>query len=401
MAIKKYHANYWTTEKVLQKIKEHYHSGQSLRSWDIRNSQTSVYHAAYKLFGNWKNAVEAAGIDYNSLLKNPWKWNKDNIKEKLIELRKQSINLSDVGLRKYDKTFYSAVTKKFGSVYDALEYAGVDSSLYRIKHNNEFWTEERALNEAKKLKNMGEDLSSQNIRKKYSKLWNVSMKKFGGWINILTKIRIKPSEISRLYANTKEFKRYLENELTEDELEDLYYNQGFSELAIGEMYNCGYKPIQRLLKRHGLIPHKSKFGLNKGIICSDGHKVMSSYEMQVCEWLTRHKIKHEHNVKLNYSKYDGNTKIKVPKYRPDFMIMDRHKTYYIEVWGLAGIKEYDEKTKKKLELYKELKEKFGYELIEIYPKDKLINKLGFLINKKEIMQTLSAEPQQSHSCTKS
>jgi len=75
------------------------------------------------------------------------------------------------------------------------------------------------------------------------------MKNFGGWINVLRKIGIKPDEISRLYANTKEFKKYLENEVTKKKLEDLYYNQGFSELAIGEIYNCGYKPIQRLLKK--------------------------------------------------------------------------------------------------------------------------------------------------------
>ncbi len=66
------------------------------------------------------------------------------------------------------------------------------------------------------------------------------------------------------------------------------------------------------------------------------------------------------------------------------MIVNAHKTYYIEVWGLAGIKKYDEKMKKKKELYKELKEKFGYELLEIYPKDILINKLGFLISGDEI-----------------
>lgn len=381
--MKKYHSNYWTKDKVIEYIKKLHSKGESLKSWDIRNNHTSVYHASYKLFNNWQKAVEASGIDYISLLKNPWKYNKKNIKEKMIELHNQKVNLSDSSLRRYNNNFYSAVTKRFGSIGNALLECGIDPHQYYKQKPTGYWTEERILSDAKNLKDLGENLSSQSVRKKYSALWYASMKKFkdvGGWIHVLQKIGVEANEVSRLYANTKEFKKYLKSQLTKEKLEDLYYSQGYSELAIGELYGCGYKPVKRLLKEYSLIPKKAKFGSKSRIICSDGHKVYSSYEMQVCEWLTKHGIKHDHDVKLNYGKWDGNERIKVPKYRPDFLIKHNKKTYYIEIWGLQGQKKYDEKIKKKLDLYRELREKFGYELIEIWPNDILAKKLGFLIN---------------------
>lgn len=326
MPIKKYLANYWTKEKVISYIKEVNRKGESLRSWDIRNNHTSVGHASYKLFGNWQKAVESAGIDYKSLLKNPWKWNKDNIKEKLIELNEKGIDLSDVGLRKHCKTFYSAVTKKFGSVYDALEYADIDSSLYRIKHNNKFWTKDKVLAEAKRIKENGEDLSTQNIREKHSKLWNICMKKFGGWINILREIGVQPTDISRLYANTKEFKEFLNKELTTEKLGELYCKEGLTGMEIGEMYGCGYKPIQRLMRKFGIKSRDSIYGIKGKLTCKDGHKVRSSHERKIDNWFYSKGIPHEVEVPI----------IKGRKYTADFKV-DR---FFIEIMGLYHDKKY-------------------------------------------------------------
>ena len=195
MRIKKYPTNYWTKENVINYIIELQNKRESLRSWNIRNNHTSVYHASYKLFDNWQKAVESAGIDYKSLLKNPWRHNKEGIKKRLIELNEKKTDLSDSGLRKLDKKFYSAVTKRFGSIGNALSVCGIDPHIYYKQKPTGYWTKERVLTETRRLIEKNEDLAPQNIREKYSKLWNISHKKFGGWINVLRDAEVNPKTI--------------------------------------------------------------------------------------------------------------------------------------------------------------------------------------------------------------
>ena len=94
---------------------------------------------------------------------------------------------------------------------------------------------------------------------------------------------------------------------------------------------------------------KNKFGYS--LISKDGHSCSSLCEAKIDDFLFDNNMKH-----VKEPVYPGNT-----KWRADFL----YKTYYIEYFGLKGIKEYNQKTKNKIQYARINKIK----LIEIYPED--------------------------------
>ena len=85
----------------------------------------------------------------------------------------------------------------------------------------------------------------------------------------------------------------------------------------------------------------------------DGHRVRSLAEAVIDDWLYENKILHAYEYPIAEGK------------RCDFYIPTSKKDgIYIEYWGLTDLK-YLENKKKKLLIYK----KFGFKLIEIFPKD--------------------------------
>lgn len=91
---------------------------------------------------------------------------------------------------------------------------------------------------------------------------------------------------------------------------------------------------------------------SKRFTAIDGHICDSFTEKIIDDWLTRNSIGHERHFRY------GNT-----KFTADFKI---DPNIFIEFFGLAGVqKRYDENIEKK----RQLAEKLGYQLIEVYPDD--------------------------------
>ncbi|RLG33706.1 hypothetical protein DRN97_04375 [Methanosarcinales archaeon] len=82
----------------------------------------------------------------------------------------------------------------------------------------------------------------------------------------------------------------------------------------------------------------------------DGHLVRSSLERMVDNYLFHNKIPHIYNPQIPFSNY-----------RADFLVGNQ----YIEIWGMIGNKEYDERMQDKLKHYQE----YGLPLIQIFPED--------------------------------
>lgn len=93
--------------------------------------------------------------------------------------------------------------------------------------------------------------------------------------------------------------------------------------------------------------------------CADGHKARSRDEAIIDDWLHARGIPHEREPKLKGM-------------RPDWRVGET----YIEYWGMAGQRGYEERRSEKLALYKKRRLK----LIELFPEDieRLDEKLGGL-----------------------
>jgi len=143
------------------------------------------------------------------------------------------------------------------------------------------------------------------------------------------------------------------------------YQKGFSANTIKLILNLNVHPetIINYLKRWKIKIRPPLYGPNKIFKADDGHKVKSGEELFIDNLLFHNGIEHI------YEKHIGNSKHMCDFYIPELDL-------YIEYWGLEGnLENYNKRMKIKLDLYKKL----GLNLLSIYPRDNIKEKLAFLI----------------------
>jgi transposase len=119
-------------------------------------------------------------------------------------------------------------------------------------------------------------------------------------------------------------------------LRALYTEQELTTAEIANKFSVSPGIIQSRLRAFGIPTRPEGFG---GLtLCSDGHKVRSSYERRVCEWLTEHGIEHEYEPRLSFDR----------RSKADFLA----RGCYIEVWGVYGNEKYKERKARKVAGYK-------------------------------------------------
>lgn len=123
-----------------------------------------------------------------------------------------------------------------------------------------------------------------------------------------------------------------------EQLKRWYISEMKTTVEIGDIVGVPFTTIRNWLKEFKIPKRKSKYGMKYYLNCKDGHKVKSSYERYVDNWLFDKGIPHEYNGLLPRSK----------KYKYDFKI----DNWFIEIWGLKNIELYDKKMIRKIQFYK-------------------------------------------------
>jgi hypothetical protein len=158
--------------------------------------------------------------------------------------------------------------------------------------------------------------------------------------------------------------RYVGDKLEKDKEKIIMkYKKGYSSNVLSKEYNVSNVTILNYLKKWQVKRRKTAYGNNGLLNCKDGHVVRSAYEMIIDDFLFEQGIHHETNNKIFNNK----------NYQYDFYIPE--VDLYIEYWGLQRSEKYSKRMEKKIKLYKEN----DMNLISIYPKDKIKEKLLFLI----------------------
>ena len=134
---------------------------------------------------------------------------------------------------------------------------------------------------------------------------------------------------------------------TESELRQLYEIEGVSLKEIGAMHGVSEQPIANLCAEYGIEIRHHGFKGEHRVICKDGHQVRSSFERRVDDWLSDRGIEHAYEPRIPVDR----------RYAADFLA----NGWYIEIWGVDGVKSYREKRAKKLALY----EAHGVPLIDL------------------------------------
>lgn len=91
----------WTKSIIINEIKELHSAGESLEAGTIIENHHQLYAAAYRYFGNWYKAVEAASINPHSIIK---KTNKSKKRSESIKIQVERIFKTIYYISNYPET---------------------------------------------------------------------------------------------------------------------------------------------------------------------------------------------------------------------------------------------------------------------------------------------------------
>ncbi len=118
----------WSRERIIARIKELHAQSVDL-SWRnvCLNVDPQLAAAATKKshFGSWREALEASGLDYDSIRKYR-EWDDDRILEMVREFHRNGKELNAKNMELEDITLITAARRRFDSWHKALTAAGLD-----------------------------------------------------------------------------------------------------------------------------------------------------------------------------------------------------------------------------------------------------------------------------------
>ena len=124
----------WSKEKIVEEIKKLKQKNVNLAASSIYKTHCPLFTAACskRYFSSWANAVRAAGVDYDAILKIGKERRREQLtlwskKEILTELKKID-EKSLLTIYRDRLALYSAARREFGNWINALEAIG-----YRLK----------------------------------------------------------------------------------------------------------------------------------------------------------------------------------------------------------------------------------------------------------------------------
>jgi soluble P-type ATPase len=160
---------------------------------------TLYYFGEHK---GWQKAIEKAiGIDYRSILRQK-QWTKEEILQNLKKKYEQGEDISYKNMRKHDPRLVVACENNFGNYRNAVEAAGIDYKQIALA-KNKFWTKERIISNIKLIFEMEGNISSRYMQIKHQDLFSVASKKFGSWGKAVTEAGFNYNEVKRALLKYK------------------------------------------------------------------------------------------------------------------------------------------------------------------------------------------------------
>ncbi|MBV9863847.1 MAG: hypothetical protein JO316_00705 [Abitibacteriaceae bacterium] len=120
----------WSRDEILRQIREHDKQGDDLLHPSFKIKHRSLYLAAcaHRYFGSWRRAIEAAGLDHETMRESRV-WTKSRILRTIQDMARQGKPLGWAYIEEHCPGIYRAARRKenFGSWTNALVEAGVQT----------------------------------------------------------------------------------------------------------------------------------------------------------------------------------------------------------------------------------------------------------------------------------
>ena len=170
----------WTRKSIIAEINRLHEAGEPLNYSTAETTHLNLVRAAAWHFGTWRHAVEAAGINYESLSRYQ-RWSKPRIVERIRDLHKQKQDLSWRAVStQIDPRLAAAALRPGGykSWREAVTAAGIDvEGIARYK----VWDEARVLKAIRARKRAGAPMFSKSLQTEDQGLFCAARRRFGSW----------------------------------------------------------------------------------------------------------------------------------------------------------------------------------------------------------------------------
>ncbi len=116
----------WTRDKIIKMIRAL--PADRLSYGNMTKENLLLYSAAYRRFGNWSNALRAAGISEELIaasFKNR-KWTPERIVAEIRERYRTGGKLASGYMQRHEPSLFSAAFRRFGSWGEAVAAAGIE-----------------------------------------------------------------------------------------------------------------------------------------------------------------------------------------------------------------------------------------------------------------------------------
>lgn len=167
----------WTAGDVLEALKARQRSGRPLSHRALIEEDAGLRSSAVHHFGNYRNAIEAAGIQYEKISLRR-RWNRRKIVEALRERADRGLPLHYKAVAREDLALVGAAAVWFGSYEKAVRAAGFDYRKVRRVHP---WTPAQVLAGIQARSREGKSLAHKATRMEENPLCVHAHQHFGSW----------------------------------------------------------------------------------------------------------------------------------------------------------------------------------------------------------------------------
>jgi molybdenum-dependent DNA-binding transcriptional regulator ModE len=171
----------WNSQIILNQLRGLHRQSKPMWSRRIRRSHSQLYSAAIHCFGSYRKAVAAAGVDYRSVQQMvPGRWNRQTVCRELRRLHREHQPLHHAAAENKYPALVLAAYRYFGSYGAAINAAGLKYDRIRIRPMPS-WDRKRVLRRLKELDSAETGLWKRALRRVEPYLERAARRNFGSY----------------------------------------------------------------------------------------------------------------------------------------------------------------------------------------------------------------------------
>jgi hypothetical protein len=188
----------WNKAKIITRLRELCRQRRSLRQTDVNRYDSGLSRAACLTFGTWCNALISAGINPETICRDP-QWDQSKIIEAILlrVIRREALGSTTVR----PHTLKSAAVREFGSWSAALAAAGLEPAHYirqrvppRDVGKKDDWSKERVRKAILQRYALGLPLYGNSVLRDDRALFAAARKCFTNWSQALAFAGFDPAQ---------------------------------------------------------------------------------------------------------------------------------------------------------------------------------------------------------------